>query len=150
MHSTTYQRWLPHPPELVWAFIADPLHDPVWRKEVIAVHGHSGGVQPDASYSEDVAWEGVVAQVNMSVTELDSGSKFTVVSEDPGYRSTSAWTFTAHNGGTQLDLKFSLDASGPLRLVEPFMWAILDRWLERDLDSLSEHVEAFSAQNAGP
>ncbi len=137
MRSSVYTKHLEHAPATVSAFLADLRNDPSWRQEVTGATLVSGAPGDEGShYVEQVAWEGVHAEASLAVTEVISGSRLVVVARDPGYQSEFEYTFAPSEAGTDLKLVMSIETLGPLQLVEPFMWALITRWVERDLDAL--------------
>ena len=146
MRTTTFKRRRNHPPEVVWHFLADLRNDVTWRGEVIRVELAAGAPYiAGATYLEHVEWEGIEAEASLVVTEVVDGSRLVVVADDPSYRSVFTWQFIGDSSGTDLLLEMTLEASGTMRLVEPFLWAILNRWLERDLETLDEMIDSDSA-----
>jgi len=137
VRDITFRRHLSHEPMVVSAFLADLRNDSKWRSEVVQVAVVSGepGNAP-TEYREQLTWEGMKAEAILTVTELDDGSCVRIVANDPGYDSTSEYRFVGVEGGTDLTLAVSLETCGALVLIEPFMWALVTRWLERDLDLL--------------
>lgn len=141
MRSATYVKRLECEPETVSDFLADLGNDPTWRREVMSTQLVSGSPrQPGASYREALTWEGLKAEASLALTEYTAGSRLVIVASDPGYESVSVWGFTADGGGTEATLTLSLETKGPLLLIEPFMWAMASRWLERDIESLEDCV----------
>lgn len=142
MRTSTLVRRLGHPPEAVSAFLSDLRNDLKWRPEILRVDliaGTSG--QAGAQYKEWVTWEGLHAEAHLTTTEVVPGSRLVVFAKDPGYESSYEYTFTEADGGCDLTLKMSLETMGPLRLIEPFMWSLLMRWVESSLDALDSVLD---------
>ena len=147
MRETRYVRHLSHEPAVVSDFLADLCNDGKWRKEVLhtdLVSGRRGGA--GAKYRETLTWEGLHAPASLTVAEMLRGSRLVVVAEDPGYKAVYEYDFTESAGGTE-DFACSPPSrtSGPVQLIEPFMWSLVTRWLERDFDGL----DAVLAQEQG-
>jgi hypothetical protein len=149
VRTASYRKMLNHDPVTVSAFLTDLRNDASWRQEIVSVDlvsGHPGEV--GAQYVESVAWEGVVAHATLTVTEAVAGSRLVVIASDPGYQSMYEYGFSPGNGGTELSLSMSIETLGPLSLIEPFMWAIVTRWVERDLDVLDEALSRATESTA--
>jgi len=142
LQSTTYVKELHHSPEVVSAFLADLCNDRKWRQEVTRTELMSGSAgQAGAEYEESVTWEGRLAKASLRVAEWSPGSRLVVTACDPGYESSFDYRFESLGDGTELILVMSIDTKGPLRLIEPFMWAIVTRWVERDIDQLDSVLD---------
>lgn len=146
MRSERFQTSLAHPPNVVSAFLAHLENDPLWRREIVGsalVEGESGTV--GARYDETVDWEGVQARVPLRIAEYTVPERLLLISEEPGYRGTSEYTFAPDGTGTALTLTQSVETSGALKLVEPFMWAVIARWVGRDIRTLDDAIAASEA-----
>lgn len=141
MRSERFETLLAHPPEVVSTFLAHLENDPLWRREIVGstlVEGESGSA--GAVYHETVDWEGVQARVPLRVAEYVPSERLLLISEEPGYHGTSEYRFTPDGTGTVLTLTQSVETSGALKLVEPFMWAVIARWLGRDIKSIDAAI----------
>jgi hypothetical protein len=141
VRQTVYTQQMAKRPEVIWAFISDLRNDPVWRQEVKdseLISGEARGAP--ASYRETIAWEGLEATIVLSVSESVRGSRIVISGEDQSYSSTGVWTFEPQGDGTLVTLTFAMETKGAVHLVEPFMWSIVTRWLERDLPLLEAHI----------
>lgn len=137
MRTQTHVIKLDSDPHDVWAYLSDPCNDSKWRQEIVhteLVDGAAG--EPGTHYRETLTWEGMHADASLTLSESVSGSRLVILAEDPGYESVSEWDFKPEDDGTLATLTFCLETKGPLRLIEPFMWAMVNRWLERDLAAL--------------
>ncbi len=137
MRKSTYTVHMEHPPERVSSFLANLCNDKKWRSEVVEtqlVSGDAGSV--GARYLETVVWEGLHAPADLSVTRLEQGRRLTVVAEDADYLATYEYEFDPAAGGTGLRLTSRIEKRGVLQLVEPFLTAIVTRWIQRGLDGL--------------
>ena len=137
MRTTTYVRQLNHEPAIVSTFLADLCNDKKWREEVLQtelVSGTSG--EPDAEYRETLTWEGLYAPASLTVASVEEGSRLVIVARDPEYKAVYEYSFSPIGQGTDLTLVATMNTTGALRLVEPFLWALINRWLERGLDAL--------------
>ncbi len=142
VHESTYRTHVNHPPDVVSSFLADLCNDKEWRREVVEtrllsdVAGREG-----ARYREIQTWEGLRAPADLTVVRLERGSRLTVLAEDPGYRATCEYEFEKMGDGTDLKLTSTIETTGTLQLVEPFLSAIVTRWIERGLDSLGRVLD---------
>ena len=137
MRTSTLVRSLGHPPEAVSAFLSDLRNDLKWRPEILRVDLISGTPgQAGAQYKEWVTWEGLHAEAHLTTPEVVPGSRLVVFAKDPGYESTYEYAFAEAEGGCELTLTMSLETTGPLRLIEPFMWSLVSRWVTGSLDAL--------------
>ena len=137
MRQTTYRTHVNRSPEVVSAFLANLLYDKEWRREVVEtrlISGVAGNV--GAKYREALTWEGLRAPASLTVADYEEGSRLVVIAEDPGYRATYEYNFNRVGDGTDVALAARVEMSGPLQLVEPFLWAMVDRWMERGIDRL--------------
>jgi len=142
VQSTTYVKELRHSPEVVSGFLADLCNDRMWRQEVTHTELISGSAgQTGAEYQESVTWEGRLAKASLRVAECSPGSHLLVTACDPGYESSFDYRFQPLGDGTELALVMTIETKGPLRLIEPFMWAIVSRWVERDIDQLDSVLD---------
>ncbi len=143
MREANFEQEVQQPADVAWRYLSDLRNDPSWRTEIRdsqLVSGTAGA--SSATYRETVDWEGIEAEILLTVTESVPGARAVVTSDDPSYRSTSIWTFTESDTGCLVALHFSMETTGALRLIEPFMWGIVTRWLENDLPRLGDHIEA--------
>lgn len=137
MRTIRYVRELGFPPDVVAGFLGDLRNDPTWRREVLTTELTNGTPSESGSeYRETLSWEGMHADACLEVTEADGESVLTIVGSDAGYESVNEYQFEPTATGTKLTLSLSLQTHGTLQLMEPFMWAMVTRWLERDLDAL--------------
>lgn len=137
---------LSYSPEAAWDFLADLRNDPLWRGEIEKVELVAGTArEPDAQYREVVVWEGIRAEASITTPELERGVRLLVDARDPGYQSKYTYQFTSHGNGCEVRLRMCLETTGPLRLIEPFMWAIITRWLEQSLSNLDRAIAAHVA-----
>lgn len=147
MRIQTYSAQLAHPPAVVSAFLSKLENDPLWRSEITSaelVNGASGRV--GAKYREVVTWEGIRAAVPLEVREHAPGERLVLVSEEPGYTGVSEYRFAENGGGTSLTLTQSVETTGALKLVEPFMWGVITRWLDRDIGRIEAAISATQSQ----
>lgn len=134
-------------PDVVFEFLADLCNDPLWRPEIAAVRlvdgqpGHTG-----AKFVETVAWEGITAEVTLTVAQAEPATQLEIQAADPGYTSLWTYTFTAAGGGTDLLIRARIETTGPLRLVEPFMWGLITRWMEASYSNLGSAIESAAAK----
>lgn len=125
----------------MWEFISDRRNDARWRREVVEVELVEGEPHlPGARFREVIKWEGVKSEIELTVTESVPEKRVVILSDDPGYRTRSVWTFEPQGEATLVTLSFSFEATGALRLAEPMLWGIASRWLERDLPLLEGHL----------
>lgn len=149
MRSQTYHASLRNPPSVTSEFLARPENDPLWRREVSEsklIAGHSGEI--GATYHERVSWEGIRAVVPLTLVEHVVGERLVLVSQEAGYRGVSEYAFDESNGGTELTLTQSIETSGAIVLVEPFMWGVVSHWLERDIQGIDEAIDRAGSQSA--
>lgn len=145
MRETRYNKHLASPPAAVSTFLADLRNDGKWRKEVIRTDLVSGCAgEAGATYTETLTWEGLRASSTLRVVAFEQGSRLVLVAEDPGYRATYEYAFTPANGGTELALVAGVETKGTMGLVEPFIWAMVTRWLDRGFDRLDDALKADS------
>ena len=141
MSQSVYTQPINRPPDAVWSFLADLRNDAAWRPEITAVELMSGRPrESSARYRETVTWEGLKAEVILTIAESVAGSRLVILSDGPGYSSRSAWRFEPHGEGCLVTLSFSLETTGAVHLTEPFMWGVVTGWLERDLPRLEGHL----------
>ncbi len=141
MRTATYVQHVASDPRTAVAFLADLRNDLRWRKEITAVEVVSG--EPGtagACYRETLIWEGMEAHATLTVSELDPSHRLVLLAEDPGYSSTYEYTVTADGNSSRIELAMTLTTDGPLRLIEPFMAALITRWLERDLPGIDAAI----------
>lgn len=141
MGPRIYSEYVPRPPDVVWAFLSDLRNDSRWRgeiKHVDLIEGAPGAA--GSRYVETVEWQGTRSEVTLEAEESVKGRRLVVVSNGPGYRSRSSWTFEPRAGGTLVTLVFSLDTEGALVLVTPLVRGLVEGWLERDLPRLQGHL----------
>lgn len=144
MRKSLYIQHVYKPAVAVWAFIADLRNDRLWRREITEVKLLSGEPpSAPAVYEETVEWEGLKTHVTLQVTESVEAALVVVLNEGSDYSSRSQWSFEAHGDMTIVSLAFSFEATGALRLAEPFMWTIVSGWLERDLPLLEGHLSSL-------
>lgn len=147
MHEETLVRHLGYPPEIAWDFLADLRHDPLWRREIVRSDLVGGAArEAGAEYRELVLWEGINAEVLITTPELQRGVLLSVHVHEPGYESTYTYEFTPAVDGCEVRLRMCIDTMGPLRLIEPFMWAIITRWIEQSLAGLDDVIAAHLDQ----
>lgn len=143
MRQHTFETTLRHSPEDVWAFLSDLSNDCAWREEVTMTRLVSGEPGVTGSvYEENLKWQGMRATASLVLTESVKGEALTVRLRDPRYESVSEYRFTPSDSGTRLTLAFSMEGKGVPRPVEPFVWAMGVRWLERDLQGLDGAMDA--------
>ena len=141
MRETRYVRQLHHEPTVVTDFLADLRNDGKWRPEVLRTDllsgtpGHVG-----ATYRETLTWEGMCAPATLTVTEMVPGTRLVVLAEDPGYRAVYEYAFAPTADGTDMLLVATVETVGPVQLIEPFLWAMISRWFERDFDTLDAAI----------
>lgn len=137
MRTQTHVITIDRDPHSVWVYLSDPCNDSKWRQEIVRTELLDGAAgETGTRYRETLTWEGMHADASLTIAESVPGVRLVVVAEDPGYESVSEWDFEPEEDGTRVSLTFCLETKGPLRLVEPFMWAMVNRWLERDLAAL--------------
>ncbi len=141
MRDAVFTQVVARPQDVVWTFLSDLRNDAAWRGEIVKVELVSGepGTAP-TTYRETVEWEGLRGESRLTVAEADSPSRIVVVAEDGSYHSRSEWTLQPCDDGCHVTLHFSLETLGAMHVVEPFMWGIVSRWLERDLPQLETHI----------
>lgn len=141
LRNVVYTQHVASTQDRAWSLIADLRNDPLWRREIVEVELLSGtpGSAP-ALYRERVEWEGLSGDTTLLVVEAKKNERVVVRTDDSGYQSLSEWTFDHSDGGCLITLSFSLQTMGALHVVEPFMWSIVTRWLERDLPTLEQHI----------
>lgn len=145
MREGSYECRLSHEPNIVSAFVADLRNDAKWRQEIVDVELRSGTPgEAGAEYIEHVEWEGLRAHTSLKVTEVEPGMRVNLVGQDPGMRASFNYRFELAEDGTLLKLSVSLETMGALRLMEPFMWGIITRWLERDLCNMGTVIDGYS------
>jgi len=141
VRETSYLKHLSHERDVVSDFLADLCNDGKWRREVQHTELVSGARgQAGATYRETLTWEGLYAPASLLVAEVERGSRLVVVAEDPGYRAVYEYAFTGSDGGTELRLFQHVETMGTVQLIEPFLWAMLTRWFERDLDDIDTAI----------
>jgi hypothetical protein len=141
VRETEYVQYLATPTMDVWRFISDLRNDCTWRHEVTGcelISGEAGGAP--SSYRETVSWEGLEVTIVLTVSEAVNSSRVVVTGEDESYGTVAAWTLEPQDEGTLVTLRFSMETKGAAKLVEPFMWGIITRWLDRDLPRLGDHI----------
>lgn len=141
MRTAFYSERVERPAELVWAFVGDLRNDRRWRREIVEVRLVSG--EPPfapATYDETLDWEGLHTHVTLRVEESVKAERVVVVNEGGDFTSRSVWAFEPHGSSTIVTLSFSFEAGGPLRITEPFTWAVVTGWLARDLPQLQAHL----------
>lgn len=149
MRSELLEERLTFPPEVVSEFLVNLENDPLWRREIVdsrRVEGEIGHV--GALYHETVSWEGLQATVPLRVIEYTRGEKLVLESDEPGYRGQSTYRFIRTDSGTTLALQQSLETSGALALIEPFLWSVIARWLGRDMSCIDQAI--IEARTAAP
>lgn len=157
MREETLVRHLAYPCDVVWDFLADLRNDPLWRREIQSAELVAGTArESDAEYVEHVMWEGIRAEASLTTPKVARGEYLMVFARDPGYESKYAYDFIRADGGCEVRLHMCIETFGPLRLIEPFMWAIITRWVEQSLrgldGALAEYVDESGervAENAG-
>lgn len=143
MRLHSFQTTLRHSPDEVWAFLADLENDCAWRQEVTMTRLVSGSPRETGSvYEENLKWQGMRASASLVVMESAKAQALTIRLRDPRYESTSTYRFEPSGDGTNLVLDFTMEGKGVPRPVEPFVWAMAVRWLERDLRGLDDAIDA--------
>ena len=141
MRTAVYTEPIARTPAEVWEFLTDRRNDVRWRREIVDVELIEGDPRvPGARYREIVEWEGIKSKVELTVPETSPGKRVVILSDDPGYRTRSVWTFEPQGETTLVTLSFSFEATGALSLAEPLLWKLVSRWLERDLPLLEGHL----------
>lgn len=141
MRNQRFEVNLTTPPAIVSEFLAHLENDPLWRSEItdsVLVEGENGRV--GALYHETVNWEGIHATVPLRVEEYVVAERLRLVSQEPGYDGISDYRFTATDTGTSVELVQSVETSGAFKLIEPFMWGVVARWLGHDLNGIDDAI----------
>ena len=78
----------------------------------------------------------------IEVTEIEHERRIAVRSVEAIVPFTSAWTFTAVDGGTRVDWRWDFEIGGWLRPLDRLVAAAFARAFRRDLDRLKTMMES--------
>lgn len=141
---------LPASCSVAYDFLCDYRNDARWRLEVSDVQLLTGSAgEKGARYFGRLEWNGIDVPHELEIVEADRPSKILIRSESPNLLIDVEYSLQDRGARCELTATYTLDMGGPLRVVEPFGWALLMGWARDDLPHLPV-VLADGMADAGP
>jgi carbon monoxide dehydrogenase subunit G len=134
--------WIAQPPLTVFNFVTDTTNaskviPSVQRMEQIS----DGALGVGTRYRETRIVDGHSAQTELEVVEFDPPQRYAVANSTMGVETVYRYTFTPHNGGTQINLVCKVTANGLRKAAIPLVVALLKR---EDGDHLARLKKAIA------
>lgn len=89
-----------------------------------------------AVYRGRLEWNGIDVPHELQIIEARRPSTLLIRSESPNLRIDVGYVLAGRGTECELIATYTLDMAGPLRVVEPFGWALLIGWVKDDLPRL--------------
>lgn len=130
-----------HPPERVFAFMADPANRPLWQENTESVELLGvGGTRIGTRWREVMKGVGAVEQ---EVVALEPGALWEEAgTSDVGRGRVRVELSPAGDGATRVRVRVELRPRGAKRLLEPALALMIRRQMPRDLNRLAEILAA--------
>lgn len=126
-------------PEAVFAFIADPANDRLWRSHLTASRGSVGGVGDRVT--QTFSAQAGSKTVELEVTEYNPPERITYRMSGGPVRARLAFQCRPEDGGTRVSMSLSADIGGVASLVEGRVEAEVLKLARADLEKLKHVLE---------
>ena len=131
------------PLDQVWAFVMEPMNDPLWQGPVIEVHCEVGAPVEVGSQIEQVSqFLGRRFEITFLVTEHEPMSRSSVQAMSGPVPIRGTYRFAPEGSGTRFTMEGETEAHGLFRLAEPVFSRMARREWENCCQTLKELLEA--------
>ena len=127
------------PREEVFAFLADPANDRLWRSHLTASHGTVS--RSGDRVTQTYAFGGRSATIELEVSEYAPPERLAFRLSKP-YRARIAFQCLSDDGGTRVGMSFSADPGGVAQLAEGRIVAEAEKLARTDLTRLKNILES--------
>ncbi len=130
------------PIDEVFAYVADPLHNPEWISSVNAVKQTSAGpLGVGTTFAQEVDAMGYKGQASVEVTAYDPPHAFALSAVGGPLPYTMTYTFVEAPVGTDLKLAGAYEATGSMRMANQIILNFARKALLDDMAALKKLME---------
>ncbi|QLG12994.1 SRPBCC family protein (plasmid) [Deinococcus sp. D7000] len=149
--KVTASVWIDRPVGEVYALIATPAHDPLWREGLLKMSADQPGPVQDGMITTDVLkFLGTVHTTRCVVSQVREGRSYQFRSVEGATAVRGSRLTVAEAGGTRFVSTLELGLTGALRLASPLLKLLYWQRSGRELARLKRHLEGQPAQPRSP
>lgn len=149
--KVTASVWIDRPVGEVYALIATPANDVLWREGLPKMSADQPGPVQDGMITTDVlTFLGTVHTTSCVVSQVREGLSYQFRSVEGANVVRGSRLTVAEGGGTRFVSTLELGLTGALRLASPLLKLLYRRRLGREMAQLKRHLEGQSTRQRSP